>query len=84
MANLCCGCGEAINGQVITALGALWHPNHFKCDHCNKVIGTSIFYEKDRKPYCENDYLNLFSPKCASCADPILDVNKFKFSLVFI
>jgi len=73
MANLCSGCSEPINGQVITALGSLWHPNHFVCYHCEKVIGTSIFYEKDRKPYCEHDYLSLFSPKCALCTSPILD-----------
>lgn len=73
--NLCSGCGEAINGQVITAIGALWHPNHFICCHCNTVIGTSIFYEKDGKPYCENDYLELFSPKCANCQQPIIDVS---------
>ena len=71
--NSCYSCKEIINGQVITALGYLWHPNHFVCFHCNISIGTSIFYEKDNRPYCENDYLNLFSPKCACCTLPILD-----------
>jgi paxillin len=81
--NSCFSCKEKINGQVITALGYLWHPNHFVCFYCNKSIGTSVFYEKDNRPYCENDYLNLFSPKCASCTHPILDVNKIKkFSLI--
>lgn len=72
--NSCFSCKETISGQVITALGYLWHPNHFVCFYCNNSIGTSIFYEKDNRPYCENDYLNLFSPKCASCTLPILDV----------
>lgn len=74
--NLCYDCQEPINGQVITALGLLWHPDHFLCSYCHKSIGTSIFYEKDMKPYCEHDYLELFSPKCASCTKPILDVKK--------
>ena len=77
--NSCFSCKETISGQVITALGYLWHPNHFVCFYCNNSIGTSIFYEKDNRPYCENDYLNLFSPKCASCTLPILDV-RFRYN----
>lgn len=74
--SLCAGCNKPIIGQVITALGHLWHPEHFVCYNCNCSIGTNIFYEKDNKPYCENDYIELFSPKCSACTKPILDVNK--------
>lgn len=74
--NCCFSCREPICGQVITALGCLWHPNHFVCFYCNKSIGTNLFYEKDNRPYCEDDYLRLFSPKCASCSLPILDVRE--------
>jgi len=73
-----------INGQVITALGYLWHPDHFQCFHCNCPIGTSIFYEKDNQPYCELDYIQLFSPKCSACNTPILDVNIFIFPSFFL
>lgn len=73
--NVCRACAGPINGQVITAMGFLWHPEHFQCSHCNCNIGTSIFYEKDERPYCERDYLQLFSPKCAACTMPILDVS---------
>lgn len=73
--NLCYACQQPINGQVITALGYMWHPEHFVCYSCNTTIGTNVFYEKDNKPYCEKDYLELFSPKCAACTRPILDVN---------
>jgi hypothetical protein len=72
--NQCAGCDKHIVGQVITALGHLWHPEHFVCYNCNCSIGTNIFYEKDNKPYCENDYIELFSPKCDACKKPILDV----------
>lgn len=71
--NECFSCNEPIHGQVITAMGKLWHPEHFQCAHCSKTIGTSVFYEKDNLPYCEQDYLRLFSPKCYSCRNPILD-----------
>lgn len=63
--------------QVITALGKTWHPEHFTCTHCNQELGTRNFFEREGRPYCEPDYHNLFSPRCAYCNGPILDVNYF-------
>lgn len=72
----CCNaCDKPIVGQVITALGKTWHPEHFTCNHCNQELGTRNFFERDGNPYCEADYHNLFSPRCAYCNGPILDVN---------
>ncbi|GLH00347.1 LIM domain-containing protein jub [Gryllus bimaculatus] len=70
----CCNaCDKPIVGQVITALGKTWHPEHFTCNHCNQELGTRNFFERDGHPYCEPDYHNLFSPRCAYCNGPILD-----------
>lgn len=70
----CCNaCDKPIVGQVITALGKTWHPEHFTCNHCNQELGTRNFFERDGNPYCESDYHNLFSPRCAYCNGPILD-----------
>ncbi|EEB16790.1 Paxillin, putative [Pediculus humanus corporis] len=70
----CCNaCDKPIVGQVITALGKTWHPEHFTCTHCNQELGTRNFFERDGVPYCESDYHNLFSPRCAYCNGPILD-----------
>ncbi|XP_077293254.1 leupaxin-like isoform X3 [Arctopsyche grandis] len=70
----CCGaCDKPIVGQVITALGRTWHPEHFTCAHCTQELGTRNFFERDGRPYCEPDYHNLFSPRCAYCNGPILD-----------
>ncbi|XP_046428283.1 leupaxin isoform X2 [Neodiprion pinetum] len=70
----CCNaCEKPIVGQVITALGKTWHPEHFTCTHCNQELGTRNFFERDGHPYCEPDYHNLFSPRCAYCNGPILD-----------
>ncbi|KAK5645183.1 hypothetical protein RI129_006483 [Pyrocoelia pectoralis] len=69
----CSGCEKPIVGQVITALGKTWHPEHFTCAHCSQELGTRNFFERDGKPYCEPDYHNLFSPRCAYCNGPILD-----------
>lgn len=76
----CCNaCDKPIVGQVITALGKTWHPEHFTCNHCSQELGTRNFFERDGVPYCETDYHNLFSPRCAYCNGPILDVRKILF-----
>ncbi|XP_055836685.1 leupaxin isoform X8 [Episyrphus balteatus] len=70
----CCNaCEKPIVGQVITALGKTWHPEHFTCNHCSQELGTRNFFEREGFPYCEPDYHNLFSPRCAYCNGAILD-----------
>ena len=34
---VCGACDKPIVGQVITALGRTWHPEHFTCNQCNQV-----------------------------------------------
>lgn len=70
---VCGACNKPIVGQVITALGHTWHPEHFTCSHCNQELGTKNFFERDGRPYCEQDYYHLFSPRCGYCQGPILD-----------
>lgn len=69
----CSACNKPIVGQVVTALGRTWHPEHFTCAHCNQELGTKNFFERDNEPYCETDYHNIFSPRCAYCNGPVLD-----------
>ncbi|XP_036435435.1 leupaxin [Colossoma macropomum] len=68
----CASCGKCIAGKMITALGQVWHPEHFVCMVCKEELGTRGFFERDGKPYCETDYQNLFAPRCAYCKGPIL------------
>lgn len=70
---VCAACNKPIVGQVITALGHTWHPEHFTCTHCNQELGTQNFFEREGRPYCEQDYHLLFSPRCGYCQGPILD-----------
>ncbi|KAF7236012.1 Leupaxin [Varanus komodoensis] len=67
----CASCHKPIAGKIITALGTTWHPEHFICAHCGKEIGSHPFYERDGKAYCQEDYHQLFSPRCAYCTAPI-------------
>jgi len=69
----CAACNKAVIGQVCTALGKTWHPEHFTCCICDTQLGTKTFFERDGKPYCEEDYHEKFAPKCHGCNGPILD-----------
>lgn len=73
----CCeGCGEAlrIGEPVLRALGHAWHSEHFACAHCSCTLGTGAFFERFGRAYCETCFRELFSPRCAFCLQPILDV----------
>ncbi|KAK2492157.1 hypothetical protein MC885_012667, partial [Smutsia gigantea] len=72
----CASCRKPIAGKVIHALGQVWHPEHFICTHCKEEIGPSPFFERSGLAYCPKDYHQLFSPRCAYCAAPILDVSR--------
>ena len=68
----CAKCDQVIIGAYTTALGKNWHPEHFTCTVCQKPLGKK-FCERDGKPYCEEDYKKLFSPRCAICKKPLVD-----------
>ncbi|KAJ8043973.1 Paxillin [Holothuria leucospilota] len=68
----CAACNKQIVGQIVTALGKTWHPEHFVCAECNMELGSENFFERDDKAYCEKDYHHLFSPRCSYCSGPIL------------
>ncbi|XP_060048953.1 paxillin isoform X5 [Erinaceus europaeus] len=70
---VCGACKKPIAGQVVTAMGKTWHPEHFVCTHCQEEIGSRNFFERDGQPYCAKDYHSLFSPRCHYCNGPILD-----------
>lgn len=63
-----------IIGQCLNALGKTFHPEHFVCIHCNKPFPSGqSFIEYEGDPYCEADYNELFSPRCANCKQAILE-----------
>merc|ERR1711915_327279 len=70
---VCAACNKPIVGQVVTALGKTFHPEHFTCDQCNMELGTENFFEREGKPFCENCYHTMLSPRCARCNGAILD-----------
>ncbi|VDN04746.1 unnamed protein product [Thelazia callipaeda] len=69
----CASCDKPIIGQVVIALGKMWHPEHYVCCQCGEELGHRNFFERGGKAYCENDYHDMFSPRCAYCNGPIKD-----------
>ncbi|XP_028941876.1 leupaxin-like, partial [Antrostomus carolinensis] len=72
-AGICAACCKPIAGKVFTALGKTWHPEHFTCTQCGQELGGQPFFERGGQAYCEEDYHQAFSPRCAYCAGPICE-----------
>ncbi|XP_004483273.1 LIM domain-binding protein 3 isoform X1 [Dasypus novemcinctus] len=76
-APLCAKCNSKIMGEVMHALRQTWHTTCFVCAACKKPFGNSLFHMEDGEPYCEKDYVNLFSTKCHGCDFPVEAGDKF-------
>ncbi|KAM6156853.1 LIM domain-binding protein 3 isoform 4-T4 [Erethizon dorsatum] len=76
-APLCAKCNTKIMGEVMHALRQTWHTTCFVCAACKKPFGNSVFHMEDGEPYCEKDYVNLFSTKCHGCDFPVEAGDKF-------
>lgn len=48
---ICGHCTRPISGPFMNALGKKYHPDHFICTLCNKILGPN-FLEDNGKPYC--------------------------------
>jgi len=70
--NTCASCHKPIMGRSITALGKVWHPEHFVCYSCHEPFAGSNFYENEGKPYCEVHYTQNFGLPCAKCNRPVV------------
>jgi formylmethanofuran dehydrogenase subunit E len=71
--SICGHCRKPIVGRSVTALGKVWHPEHFLCFTCKEPFGGSTFYEKDGHAYCEPHYLQNFGKVCNKCNKPIAE-----------
>lgn len=68
---VCPTCGLPVAGASLQAFGHMYHPEHFVCAACGKPIRSRQFHTHNKKPYCKQDYVRLFSPQCSICGQPI-------------
>uniref|UniRef100_A0A8D0FKB8 LIM domain binding 3 n=1 Tax=Strix occidentalis caurina TaxID=311401 RepID=A0A8D0FKB8_STROC len=73
----CARCHTKIMGEVMHALRKTWHTSCFVCAACKMPFGNSLFHMEDGEPYCEKDYIALFSTKCHGCDFPVEAGDKF-------
>ncbi|KAL6306345.1 hypothetical protein BKA93DRAFT_698785, partial [Sparassis latifolia] len=69
----CGGCGGAIVGRTVSAMGARWHPGCFRCCICDALLENLSSYEHDGRAYCHLDYHERFAPRCYHCQTAIVD-----------
>lgn len=69
----CWTCKQAILGEVVTAVGKTFHPEHFVCGNCRNPLGSGVFYEQGGVQHCERCYQELFCPRCGHCDKPVMD-----------
>jgi len=69
----CGGCGGAIIGRIVSAMGEKWHPGCFRCCVCEELLENLSSYEWEGRPYCHFDYHEQFAPRCYHCQTAIVD-----------
>lgn len=74
--DICPGCKKPIisSRNTITALGQLWHTEHFICTQCktSDIQNTEFFPDSDNNPFCRKCYLSVHGPRCPACNQPVL------------
>jgi LIM domain/Protein DA1 len=70
---VCNYCGKPVGGRYVTALNAVWHPEHFLCAACHLPIDTPSFTIYEGKPYHSTCYIERVLPRCVYCNAPLTE-----------
>eukprot|EP00127_Corallochytrium_limacisporum_P004232 Clim_evm177s157 gene=Clim_evmTU177s157 len=68
----CAYCEKPVIDKCINALDQVWHVEHFFCSQCGNPFGADGFMAYEGKPYCQEDYNQIFAPKCSGCDKAIM------------
>lgn len=65
---ICAGCNTEIgHGRFLSCMGAVWHPECFRCHACNHPISDYEFSMSGNYPYHKTCYKENYHPKCDVC-----------------
>ncbi|KAK9129967.1 hypothetical protein Sjap_010454 [Stephania japonica] len=65
---ICAGCNTEIgHGRFLSCMGAVWHPECFRCHACNLPISDYEFSMSGNYPYHKSCYKERYHPKCDVC-----------------
>uniref|UniRef100_A0A0C9RHT7 TSA: Wollemia nobilis Ref_Wollemi_Transcript_19811_1816 transcribed RNA sequence n=1 Tax=Wollemia nobilis TaxID=56998 RepID=A0A0C9RHT7_9CONI len=73
---ICAGCNNEIGyGRFLSCMGAVWHPQCFRCRACGEPISDYEFSMSGNDPYHKSCYKELYHPKCDVC-DRFIPTNR--------
>ena len=64
--SICTVCHQTISGPCLMALKKAYHPHHFICSFCSKMLKSldqdsePSYCARNEKPYCRDCYLQLY------------------------
>ncbi|KAA8528609.1 hypothetical protein F0562_035964 [Nyssa sinensis] len=65
---ICAGCRAEIgHGRFLNCMGAVWHPECFRCHACNQPISEFEFSMSGNYPYHKSCYKEHYHPQCDVC-----------------
>ncbi|MED6167367.1 Protein DA1- 1 [Stylosanthes scabra] len=65
---ICAGCKSEIgHGRFLSCMGAVWHPQCFRCNACNLPITDYEFSMSSNFPYHKSCYREQHHPRCDVC-----------------
>nr|GMC91493.1 protein DA1-related 1-like [Ipomoea batatas] len=65
---ICARCNNEIgHGRFLSCMGAVWHPECFRCHACNIPISDYEFSVSENRPYHKSCYKEQHHPKCDVC-----------------
>ncbi|KDQ15511.1 hypothetical protein BOTBODRAFT_158388 [Botryobasidium botryosum FD-172 SS1] len=71
----CATCRDVITGQLVRAIGSIYHFDCFKCLDCDALIASKFFPIEDGEgevqALCERDYFRRLDLLCAKCDQAI-------------
>ncbi|KAI8898352.1 hypothetical protein BC833DRAFT_614903 [Globomyces pollinis-pini] len=70
LSQICQMCRQPIIGLAVSALGKVYHPDHFVCFKCNLPFNGENHFEYEKKPYCELHYKEVTNQLCWYCHRP--------------
>ncbi|KAL9260072.1 DA1-like protein [Drosera capensis] len=66
---ICAGCYTEIGyGRFLSCMGAIWHPECFRCHACNLPISGYEFSVSGGYPYHRSCHKEHYHPKCGVCS----------------
>lgn len=70
----CAVCKEEVKGEIVRAVGLVYHPQCFICVVCSKDLtadGVSFKADQNKDLHCMECFTKKYAIKCCSCGEPV-------------